>query len=251
METRHLQFDLFDDRYQVIERISAKARSIRIEVRSRREVVLVIPRRESPRVAREFLASRDAWVRQKLAELQMRSGDAALDPQRMNWNNRDRLPLRGIDTLVRLTAASLRGISLRWEHGAIDVFCPSAMLGDRGKLEQALRQGLQHQARQDAQRLLAEESARLGVRHGELRIADQKSLWGSCSAEGNISLSWRLVMAPPEVFRYVVVHELCHIRHHDHSDAFWALVARQMPDYERHRGWLQDQGARLHVYLTR
>lgn len=235
----------------MIERISAKARSIRIEVRSRREVVLVIPRRESRRAAHAFLNSRDAWVKQKLAELQMRSGDASLDPQRMNWNNRDLIPLRGVEVPVRLTAASLRSISLRWEPGAIDVFCPSALLGNRAKLEQALRQGLQHQARQDAQRLLNEESARLGVHPGELRIADQKSLWGSCSAEGNISLSWRLVLAPPAVFRYVVIHELCHIRHHDHSDAFWALVAQQMPDYEEHRSWLRDQGARLHVYLTR
>ncbi|MGH8461836.1 MAG: M48 family metallopeptidase [Stenotrophobium sp.] len=249
METQKLQFDLFDDRYQVIERVSAKARNIRIEVRSRREVVLVIPRRASRQAAREFLAAREDWIKQKLAELQLRGGDAALDPQRMNWDNRDRIPLRGVDTPVRLSAASLRGISLRLEAGGIDVFCPSALLGDRRKLEQALRQGLQHQARQDALRLLAEESTRLGLRYGELRIADQKSLWGSCAANGNISLSWRLVMAPPAVFRYVVVHELCHVRHHDHSDAFWALVARQMPDYDQHRSWLRDHGPRLHLHL--
>jgi predicted metal-dependent hydrolase len=250
LETQKLQFDLFDERYEVIERVSAKARNIRIEIRSPREVVLVIPRRAPKYAAREFLQSREAWIRQKIAELRQRHADAPLDPQRLRWDNRDLLPLRGVDLPVRLVSASLRNISLRVEAEAITVFCPSALLGERARLERALRQELQHQARQDAQRLLVEESARLGLRHGELRLADQKSLWGSCAANGNISLSWRLVMAPPAVFRYVVVHELCHIRHHDHSDAFWALVARQLPDFETQRRWLKEQGLRLHLHLS-
>lgn len=249
METQKLQFDLFDDRYQVLERVSAKARNIRIEVRSPREVVLVIPRHVPKYAARDFLASRESWIRQKIAELRQRHADVPVDPQRMRWDNRDLLPLRGVDTPVRLTAASLRAISLRLEPDAITLFCPPAQLGEPARLEKALRHELQHLARQDARRWLEEEAARLGVRYGELRIADQRSLWGSCAANGNISLSWRLVMAPPVIFRYVVVHELCHIRHHDHSDGFWALVAQQMPDYEDHRRWLREQGQKLHLHL--
>lgn len=249
METQKLQFDLFDDRYEVIERVSAKARNIRIEIRSPREVVLVMPRYAAKSAARAFLAERESWVRQKIAELRQRHADMPLDPQRLHWNNRDRLPLRGAELPLRLVGASLRQISVRVEADAISVFSPPALLGERARLERALRQELQHQARQDARRLLDEESARLGVRPGELRIGDPKSLWGSCAANGNISLSWRLVMAPPAVFRYVVVHELCHIRHHDHSDDFWALVERQMPGYETQYRWLREQGARLHLYL--
>ena len=249
MEVQKLQFDLFDERYEVIERVSAKSRTIRIEIRSPREVVLVIPRYAAKSAARDFLKSRETWIRQKIAELRQRHGDRPLDPQRLNWDNRDRLPLRGNETPVRLVGASLRAINVRIESGTISVFCPSAQLGERARLELALRKELQHQARQDARRMLEEEATRLGLTAGEPRIADQKSLWGSCAANGTISLSWRLVLAPPVVFRYVVIHELCHIRHHDHSDAFWGLVARQMPDYERHRDWLRDHGARLHLYL--
>jgi predicted metal-dependent hydrolase len=249
LEIQKLQFDLFDDRYDVIERVSTKSRSIRIEIRSPREVVLVIPRHVPKYVAREFLQSRETWIRQKIAELRQRHADAPLDPQRLNWDNRDRLPLRGIELPVRVVGASLRNVSVRVDAEAISLFCPAARLGERAQLERALRQELQHQARQDARRLLDEESARLDLRAGEPRIADQKSLWGSCAANGNISLSWRLVMAPPAVFRYVVIHELCHIRHHDHSYAFWSLVAQQMADFDSQRRWLRDQGARLHLYL--
>ena len=249
MDIQKLQFDLFDDRYEVTERVSAKSRNIRIEVLSPREVVLVIPRYVPKYAAREFLQSREAWIRQKIAELRQRHGDMPLDPQRLNWDNRDRIPLRGRDLPVRVVSASLRNISVRVDNEAITVFCPSAQLGERPKLERVLRQELQKLARQEAQRLMNEEAARLGLRVGEPRIAYQKTLWGSCAADGGISLSWRLVMAPPAVFRYVVIHELCHIRHHDHSDAFWALVARQMPDFDVHRRWLRDQGARLHLHL--
>ena len=249
METQKLQFDLFDERYSVVERVSAKARNIRIEIRSAREVVLVIPRRATKAEARAFLQSREAWIGQKIAELKQRHADAPLDPQRLNWDQRDRLPLRGVELPLRLVGASLRAINVRVDSDAITVFCPSAQLGERARLQRALRQHLQHLARQDARQLIDAEAARLALRPGALRIADQKSLWGSCAANGNISLSWRLLMAPPAVFRYVVIHELCHVRHHDHSDAFWALVAQQMPDFDSQRRWLRDYGARLHLHL--
>ena len=249
VDIQKLQFDLFDDRYEVIERVSAKSRNIRIEIRSPREVVLVIPRHAPKYAAREFLKSREAWIQQKIAEMRQRHADVPLDPQRLNWDNRDRIPLRGVDLPIRVVSTSMRNISVRIDSEAITVFAPSAQLGDRAKLQRVLMQELQRQARQDAQRMMNEEAARLGIRVGEPRIADQKTLWGSCAADGGISLSWRLVMAPAAVFRYVVVHELCHIKHHDHSDAFWNLVAQQMPDFDAHRGWLRDQGARLHLYM--
>ena len=250
MNFQKLQFDLFDDRYEIIERVSAKARNVRIEIRSPREVQLIIPRYVSKTAARAFLQERESWVQQKIAELKQRLGDAPLDSHKLNWDGRDRLPVRGVEMPIGVESASLRSISVRLEPQAITLFCPSAQRGEFAKLEQALRKMLQHQARLDAERLLQEEAVRLGLRYGELRIADQKSLWGSCAVGGNISLSWRLVMAPPVVFRYVVIHELCHIRHHDHSDNFWALVAQQMPEFETHRRWLKENGQRLHLYLA-
>ena len=108
---------------------------------------------------------------------------------------------------------------------------------------------LRVQARATARRLLDEESARLGVRCSTLSIRDPRSRWGSCGPDGRIMLSLRLVMAPPEVFRYVVVHELCHLRWRGHGPRFWALVERQMPGYEQPYRWLREHGARLHQVL--
>jgi hypothetical protein len=79
-----------------------------------------------------------------------------------------------------------------------------------------------------------------GIRHRKLRITNAQKRWGSCSARGNLCFSWRLAMAPLEVIDYVVVHELAHIEHKDHSRKFWDRVESVLPDYKRRRNWLRD-----------
>lgn len=106
---------------------------------------------------------------------------------------------------------------------------------------------LSKQAATQVDRRLPELADCVGVRPGRITIKDMKSRHGSCSAGGNISIAYRVVMAPPEVLDYVIVHELCHIRHPNHSKAFWSLVAEMMPDYERPKQWLKDNGELLRL----
>jgi predicted metal-dependent hydrolase len=99
--------------------------------------------------------------------------------------------------------------------------------------------------------LLDEEAARLGVRYAGLRIRDPRSRWGSCGPDGHIMLSLRLAMAPLEVFRYVAVHELCHLLWRGQGKRFWVWVGRQRPWFRVPRAWLRCHGAALHaVVLT-
>lgn len=86
-----------------------------------------------------------------------------------------------------------------------------------------------------------------GLKVNRLRLSSAKTRWGSCSMAGNISLVWRLVMAPIEIVDYVIVHEIIHIRHPNHSKAFWDDVARIIPDYKKHRKWLKDNGYALSI----
>ena len=89
---------------------------------------------------------------------------------------------------------------------------------------------------------------RLGADYGRITIRDTISRWGSCSARGNLSFCWRLVLAPSAVADYVAAHEVCHLREMNHSPAFWRLVAGLCPDYKKHRAWLRQKGSRLHQY---
>ncbi|OYR67538.1 metal-dependent hydrolase [Halorubrum ezzemoulense] len=85
----------------------------------------------------------------------------------------------------------------------------------------------------------------MGVEYGKITIRNQRTRWGSCSTTGTISLNWRLVMAPPEVVDYVVVHELAHLREANHDDRFWSIVAEYDPEYESHAQWLEEHSTEL------
>lgn len=79
----------------------------------------------------------------------------------------------------------------------------------------------------------------------QVRLSSARTRWGSCSSTGNINLTWRLVMAPPAIIDYVIVHELAHTLEHNHSRAFWARVAAILPDYKQRRAWLKKNGNQL------
>lgn len=106
--------------------------------------------------------------------------------------------------------------------------------------------------RQRAVEKLAERIERytklLGKRPNEMRIRAQQKRWGSCSAKGNISLNWKLVMAPISILDYVIVHELCHLVEPNHSKEFWRLVESMISDYKRHRAGLKQNAFLMQIF---
>ena len=103
--------------------------------------------------------------------------------------------------------------------------------------------------KQQAQELISNLTEKLAQKHklkyNQIKISNAKTRWGSCSAQGNLSFSWRLIMAPPEAIEYVIIHELAHLEHLNHSTAFWQKVASMLPDYKKHRTWFKANGGTL------
>ena len=100
-------------------------------------------------------------------------------------------------------------------------------------------------ARELVTMLADEEADALGVEVNRIQIRDQRTRWGSCSAAGNLSFNWRLVLAPLEVLDYVVVHEVCHLREANHSRRFWHLVESRRPHWRDQKTWLAEHGPEL------
>ena len=86
---------------------------------------------------------------------------------------------------------------------------------------------------------------RMGVSYGTVTVREQKTRWGSCSAKGNLNFNWKLALMPEEILDYLVVHELAHRVEMNHSPAFWAVVAEEIPDYKTRREWLRQNGAKF------
>ena len=100
-------------------------------------------------------------------------------------------------------------------------------------------------ARQRLEERVAFFRARTGGLYTSVTVRDQKTRWGSCSSRGTLSCNYRLIFAPPQVLDYVVVHELCHLTHMNHSKDFWNKVASVMPEYKVYRLWLKEHGQEL------
>ena len=104
---------------------------------------------------------------------------------------------------------------------------------------------LREQARDVIEAEVKRQAARMKAKPTGLTIRDQRTRWGSCSGKGTLSFNWRLVMAPPVVMQYVVIHELAHLFQPNHSKDFWAVVAGYAPDFKKHRAWLRKNASLL------
>ncbi|MBL8905690.1 MAG: M48 family metallopeptidase [Rhizobiales bacterium] len=120
--------------------------------------------------------------------------------------------------------------------------------GDAAHFKRRLTDWLKREAKRDLLAASDRHARSMRVTFRKLSIRDQASRWGSCSADGSLSYSWRLVLAPPHVLDYVAVHEVAHLKHMNHSMRFWRLVLAHCPHAAEARDWLRRHGASLHRY---
>lgn len=109
----------------------------------------------------------------------------------------------------------------------------------------ALEQRYMDAARSYIPKRVAYFNTMTGGTYNRISIRSQKTRWGSCSSKGTLSFNWRLMLAPPAILDYVVVHELCHLKHMNHSAEFWNAVEKVFPDYRNARKWLKEHGNEL------
>ncbi|SIN78516.1 M48 family metallopeptidase [Vannielia litorea] len=214
---------------EVVLRRSSRARRLSLRVSGvDGRVTLTMPRFAPEREARSFAAEKAGWIRDRLAE---QAPFILAAPGAV-------VPVEGVAR--RIETAPLRRIALS----------DQALLVPEGASRVPVRLGafLRELARDRLAEASARHAAALGRPHGTITLRDTRSRWGSCSHEGNLMYSWRLILAPPEVLDYVAAHEVAHLAHMDHSPRFWATCAQLFPAHKAARRWLRQNGATLHRY---
>ncbi|MEN8259206.1 MAG: SprT family zinc-dependent metalloprotease [Pseudomonadota bacterium] len=228
--------------YQI--RRSARAKRARLLVTPYKvEVVAPLLMKES--AVRAFVHRNRAWIEKTRSKMSKRLGSVLpLSPEK--FDDGAEIPFKGARWPLSVRDASVRKPSVSFADAFV-VSIPSSIAEHQREEEvrKALVDWLRAQALLQAQTLSARHASVFGLFPRSVRIREQRTRWGSCGIRNDINLNWRLIFAPMSVLEYVVVHELCHIRHRNHSADFWTLVGAHLPHYRRERQWLREHGARL------
>ncbi len=214
-------------------RISTRAKRLSLRVSQLDgRVTLTMPKRARLREAENFVRDRESWIRENL--------NAAPAPL---------IPQPGGSVLFAGSAHNLiptGGRAARLENG--EILLPLSSPEKTGARLAAL---FKHHARLRLHAASDHYAEMLGQTYSSISLRDTRSRWGSCSAQGRLMYSWRLIMAPPQVLDYVAAHEVAHLAEMNHSPAFWVHVAQLMPNYQIPRTWLRKNGAVLHAVKFR
>ena len=212
----------------VIWRRSARARRISLRIEPREGgVIVTLPPRAAASAGHAMLLAHTGWVAERLARL----------PRPLRLEHGAMVPLAGVDYRIDHRPEARGGA---WIEGGRLV-----VTGEARFLPRRVLDFLRAEARRRLAALAASKASAAGLKLRRVVIKDTSSRWGSCTADGTVMFSWRLVMAPPEVQDYVVGHEVAHLRHMDHSRQFWALAAQLTPHKRSATRWLEANGAGL------
>jgi len=210
---------------------SARARRFILRIDgSGKGVVITVPMRASFKGALDFARSQEAWISRRLAQV----------PQAFHFIEGARLPVRGKEHVIVRHSRGERPAGAP-EDGVIRIACEAP------HLERRVVEWLKAEARKDLLVSSHAHAKRLGVKVRRVTLRDPSSRWGSCSVDGALSFSWRLILAPSFVLNYVAAHEVAHLKEMNHGPHFWALCRKLCPHMDEAKAWLKRHGSQLHA----
>jgi len=216
---------------EVIRANRRKTATIKVEAG---KVSVVAPAELSTSRIEEVVAKKSRWIKEKLL---LHSQVMAVKPK--EYVSGESFSYLGRNYRLKVIQGS--PVSVKLIQGYLTVVTPEPLNPVK---TQKLIEGWY---REHAEKKLRDKSNRfakqMGVQFASVGIKGFRSRWGSCSNDGHIQYNWRIIMAPNRIVDYVVVHELCHLIHHNHSPEFWKAVEKVVPDYGEAKGWLKSYGS--------
>ncbi len=233
MQIRQVQ----DIEYQLLPGAPRQTTDIVIE---RDGVVRVRPPLQmTPQQVDETVFSKRMWIYRNLAEWHDLNATRVV----REWVNGESFLYLG--SSYRLSLVDEQDETLKLKDGRFQLLRTVMEAGGRDAAQQAFEQFYKDKGLPRIQRRVAHFAPKVGVTPGKVQVKELGYRWANCTPSGNLEFHWKCLMAPLKVIDYIVVHELCHFRHRDHSDAFWNEVDKVLPSYLEHKEWLRVRGAQL------
>jgi predicted metal-dependent hydrolase len=225
-------------------KISTRAQRIIICV-SEGQVKVSVPVGVTERQVQEFVSAKRQWIFKHWQQYQEQQTLKA----RKAYKSGQIFPYCGRNLTIRVGEHRYKTIGVRLIQDSLWINFPEKTPLEKRPdyIKEALIFWYKNQARQIFRDKLDHYAGIMGVEYKALKIKEQKTKWGSCSAQGNINLNWKVIMAPDVVIDYLIIHELAHLKYLNHSRDFWDLVSDYMKDYKQWKKWLKDHGKDLKV----
>jgi predicted metal-dependent hydrolase len=209
---------------------STRIRGIRLEIRVETGLTVVVPAKFTRQQVQDILNEKARWILRHL-----RGGKPVQMPLfRKEVGHGDRIPYMGksIEVVIAQDGQKNRHIEFNGDRLIIP------MPGKGSSIDYVLEKWYRGQARLVFTQKADLHKEKMGLRYHLIMIRGQRTRWGSCSPSGNITLNWKLMLAPEIIIDYVIIHELAHLRHMNHSQKFWQFVERYCPRWKEYRKWL-------------
>lgn len=221
--------------FNTYELIRSKRRSVSLTITKEAKLIVRAPLTLSKKTIDEIVQKKEAWIIKNKELIKKRMEQAKIIKENVIGYSLylgKRLLLVPCDHIKKVTIDENK------------MLISSKYFNDREYLEKWYKR----QAKLILTKRLREISDITGIPFEGLRITSARKRWGSCSSKNNINLTWRLILADEKAIDYVIIHELCHVKHKNHSKNYWKLVKNLMPDYKDHRRWLKDNSYILDIF---
>lgn len=216
---------------------SARRKTMAIQIRA--DIVSIrIPEQLNIKYAQKFVLQKSHWIKRKLAASQIND----LEAPKQFIEDESFLFLGESYPLKLHSSASTDHLQLI--NDQFQLQSKSSVI-KKTTIRTAFINWYQQQAEDYLRQKTKHFSTITGLNPSSIVIKSYKARWGSCNIKGDIQFNWKIIQAPNNVVDYLLVHELCHLPHHNHSPAFWQLVALHCPDFKQSRQWLKNHGQTL------
>ena len=212
-----------------------KTASIKIE---QGVVQVIVPQNLPQKEIDDLLKQKSDWIRKKLI---IQQSVPVSKPK--EFVSGESFTYLGRNYRLKVLTGQLQPVKLK--QGYLQVTVPVEQKSDQALIRKLLQDWYLDRASKKLEQKTVKYAQQIGVQPSKIRVREYKSRWGSCSVRGEVSYNWRIIISPNPVVDYVVVHELCHLIHHNHSKQYWNQVRSIVPDYQSKRDWLKTNAGLL------